>query len=191
MKNCSIYSVATSWVEMGVNPANSDEFVINNFNVEAGKIIGFYNNLHVSNYKVTLEESIDGKLAEARKTSVTVNVGGAYNIYVNKKTYVVRMELLNPETASYSCVYYNGTDFITLDPYAAEVPYVYHHRIAVDKHDVLPKFHTKDYKTYNLTVTESYLLNASGKNYYFQQAGMYDVIVNLKTFEISVELLPV
>ena len=191
MKNCSIYSVATSWVEMGVNPANSDEFVINNFNVEAGKIISFYNNLHVSNYKVTLEESIDGKLAEARKALVTVNVGGAYNIYVNKKTYVVRMELLNPETASYSCVYYDGTDFIELAPYDAEVPYVYRYRIAVDKYDFLPKFHTKNYKTYDLTVIESYFLKASGNDYFFQQAGMYDVIVNLKTFEISVELLPV
>ena len=39
IKNCSIYTVATSWVEMSVNPNNADEFMIRNFNVEANKLI--------------------------------------------------------------------------------------------------------------------------------------------------------
>ena len=36
---------------------------------------------------------------DIRKVDVTVNVGENYNIHINKKTYVVRMELLNPDTA--------------------------------------------------------------------------------------------
>lgn len=192
IKNCSIYSLATKWVEMSENPANGDEFVINNFNVEAGKIISFYNHLHTSNYKVTLDENANDKLASARKAVVTVNVGGNYNIYVNKKTYVVRMELLNPDTASYSCVYYDGKDFIELQPCEAGVPYIFRQRITVDTNYTtsVPDFHTSKYQTYDLTVVPSELLMGSGKNYYFKKTGTYDLTINLKTFEISVEKLP-
>ena len=193
IKNCSIYSVATSWVEMSENPANTDEFVIHNYSVEAGKVISFFSNLHISNYKVTLDESIDNKLAAVRKTDVTVNVGGAYNIYINKKTYVVRMELINPDTATYGCVYYDGTDFITLEPYEADVPYIFRQRIVVTTQYTtdLPKFHSTAYRTYDLTVVDpTDVLMGSGKYYYFKQPGTYDVIINLKTFEITAELLP-
>lgn len=193
IKNCSIYSNETSWVEMSVNPSNEEEFVVNNFNVEAGKIISFYSNIHTSNYKVTLEESANNKLASARKTVVTVNVGGYYNIYINRKTYVVRMELIDPDTATYGCVYYDGTDFITLQPYELDVPYVFRQRIIVTTQYTtsLPKFHSAGYKTYELTVVDSTdVLMGSGSNYYFKQVGTYDVIVNLKTFEITAELLP-
>ena len=65
---------------MSVNPNNADEFMIRNFNVEANKLISFYSNTHVSNYKVTLDESANNKLASARKTFVTTNVGGTYDI---------------------------------------------------------------------------------------------------------------
>ena len=192
MKNCSIYSVATEWVEMTVNPDNKDEFVIKNFNVAAGKNISFFNFVHTSNFKVTLEEACDGKYASARKASVTVNIGGAYNIYVNAKTYVARLELLNPDTATYSCVYYDGSEFTELTPYEVNVPYVFRQRITVDtKYTTsVPDFHTANYRTYKLTVLDSeWLIN--GSNYsYFKEVGMYDVIVNLKTFEVTVERLP-
>lgn len=189
IKNCSIYSKATSWVEMSVNPSNEDEFVISNFSIGAGETVSFYNNVHVSNYKVTLDASINNKLASARKTIVTVNVGGLYNVYINKKTYVVRLELLNPDTATYSCVYYDGTDFITLQPYESDVPYVFRQRIVVTTQYTtrIPDFHTAKYRTYDLTVVDT--MNVLMSNY-FKQPGTYDVIVNLKTFEITAELLP-
>lgn len=193
IKKCSIFSVATSWVEMSVNPTNEEEFVINNFNVGENKLISFFNNLHTSNYKVTLEQSIDNKLASVRKTNVVVNVGGNYNIYINRKTYVVRLELINPDTATYSCVYYDGIDFIELQPYELDVPYVFHQKIVVTtKYTTsLPKFHSEGYKTYDLAVVDpANVLMGSGSNYYFKQPGTYDLIINLKTFEISAELLP-
>lgn len=194
IKNCSIYSVATNWVEMSVNPANEDEFVINNFNVEAGKIISFFNNIHISNYKVTLDESVNNKLASARKTHVTINVGGSYNVYINRKTYVVRLELTNPDTANYSCVYYDGTDFITLEPIDVAVPYVFRQRIVVTtKYTTsVPQFHTANYQTYDLTPVDNAddILMGSGKSCYFKEPGTYDLIINLKTFEVSAELLP-
>lgn len=194
IKNCSIGSVVNDeviWTDMSVNPANADEFVINNFNVDAGKSIGFYNNVHVSNYKVTLDEGINNKLASGGKKIVAVNVGGNYNIYINKKTYVVRMELLNPNTATYSCVYYDGTDFITIQPYDATVPYVFHYQITAVEDDRLPNFHTENYKTYDLTVVDTAnVLEKFKSSYYFKNPGTYELIINLKTFEITAILLP-
>lgn len=193
IKNCSIYSVATEWKGMSVNTENEDEFVIKNFNIDANKFISFFNNLHTSNYKVTLDSSCDGKFAMANKTTVTVNVGGDYNIYINRKTYVVRLELCNIETATYSLVYYDGNDFIELSPYEEDVPYVFHKQLVVDtKYTTsLPKFHTSAYRTYNLTVEDaSNLLMGSEGEYTFKKAGTYNLIINLKEFKITVELLP-
>ena len=101
--------------------------------------------------------------------------------------------MLNPDTATYSCVYYDGADFIELTPYEEDVPYIFRQRIVVDTQYTtsLPKFHTAKYKTYKLTVVDTAnVLMGSGSSYYFKQKGTYDVIVNLKTFEISAELLP-
>lgn len=110
-------------------------------------------------------------------------------MYINKKTYVVRLELLNPDTATYSCVYYDGTDFITLQPYESDVPYVFRQSIVVTTQYTtrIPDFHTAKYRTYDLTVVDT--MNVLMSNY-FKQPGTYDVIVNLKTFEITAELLP-
>lgn len=192
MKNCSVYSVASEWVEMQENPENSDEYYIGNFAVEAGEFISFFNRVHTSNYKVTLESSCENKLASVRDAIVTVNVGGNYNIYVNKKTYVVRLELLNAETATYSCVYYDGSEFHELAPYDASVPYVFRQRLEVTtKYTTsVPDFHTKNYKTYDLTTLASEYLMKGNYDCYFKEIGTYDIIINLKTFEITVELLP-
>ncbi|MBQ9756068.1 MAG: hypothetical protein IJV99_00545 [Clostridia bacterium] len=190
IKNCSIYSVATNWVKMSVNPANEDEFVICNFNVTAGKSIYFYNNIHTSNYKVTLDENANNKLASARKTQVTVNVGGNYNIYINRKTYVVRMELLSPSTATYGCVYYDGANFIELQPYEVDVPYVFHFQLNAEKHDFFPNFYSTAFRKYSLKVTQTDYVVSTGNSYFFTRTGRHNLIINLRTFEISVELLP-
>ena len=193
IKNCQIYSVATEWVDMSVNPANADEFVINDFHIGVNEFISFQDRTHTSMYKVTVDESQNEKYGSYKHPSLVVNVGGRYNIYVNAKTYVVRFELLNPDTASYSCVYYDGKDFIELEPYEADTPYIFRQRIVVDTNYTtsLPKFHTAKYRTYALTVVDTTdVLMSSGKNYYFKKMGTYDIIVNLKTFEITAELLP-
>lgn len=193
IKKCQIYSKATKWVQMSVNPANADEFVIHNFNIGVNEFISFQDNTHTSLYKTTLDESCNEKYGSYQYPSTVINVGGNYNVYINAKTYVVRLELLNPDTATYSCVYYDGVDFIELEPYEADVPYIFRQRIVVDtKYTTsVPKFHTAKYKTYTLTVVDTTdVFIGSGRNYYFKNMGTYDVIINLKTFEITAELLP-
>ncbi|MBO5287248.1 MAG: hypothetical protein J6B34_03905 [Clostridia bacterium] len=192
IKDCSILTNATDYVEMSVNPANEDELCLKGFKIEANEAISFLSNSHVSIYKITLDESCNEKYGSYRYPSVIVNVGGIYNVYINKKTYVVRLELTNPDTATYNCVYYDGNDFISLKPYDSSTPYIFRQRLVVDtKYTTsVPNFHTEKYTTYDLTVAESDLLLGSGDNYYFKNPGTYDIIINLKTFEISVELLP-
>ena len=190
--NCSIYSAATNWVEMSENPANADEFVIRDFRVDAGKSVSFFNHIHTSHYKVTLDAATDGRYASARKTDVTMHVGGSYNVYINKKTYVVRFELNDVSSASYSCLYYDGSNFLTLQPYEADVPYIFRQRIVVDeKYTALPDFHTASYRTYRLTVVDTEnVFSAVGKSHYFKETGTYDIIINLRSFEVTAVRLP-
>ncbi|MDD7397803.1 MAG: hypothetical protein PUG65_00325 [Firmicutes bacterium] len=101
------------------------------------------------------------------------------------------MELINPDTATYGCVYYDGTEFIMLQPYETDVPYIFHYQITVDKYDNLPDFHSANYRTYDLIVVDTTnVLMGSGSNHYFKNSGTYNLTINLKTFEITVELLP-
>ena len=193
IKNCQVYTTATEWVDMSASSENPDEFVIKNFNIGAGEYISFHSTSHTSLYKITLDGDTDGRLASYVYPSVTVYFGGRYDIYINSKTYVVRLVLLNPDTATYSCVYYDGENFVELQPYDGDVPYVFCKQIIVDtKYTTsLPKFYSSKYKTYSLTVVDTTdVLMGSGENYYFKNPGTYNLIINLKTFEISAELLP-
>lgn len=193
IKDCSIYTLATNWVEMSLNPENSEEFVIRNFSVNEDDIISFYSNLHTSNYNITLHEDCNGRYAsdDARHMAF-INVGGRYDIYINRKTYQVRMELLNPDTASYSCIYYDGSDFIELEPYDDSTPYVFRHRFTVDRKYTtnIPHFYSLCYNEYSFSYADSPLIITNGDYHYFKDIGTYDIIINLKTFEIRIELLP-
>lgn len=191
MKSCSVYSVATKWVETSVNPDNEDEFVLKDFNIGMNEFISLSDRSHVSIYKVTLTEDCNEKYGVWRYPNLTVNVGGVYDVYVNRKSYEVRLEIKNPDTADYNCVYYDGEEFISLTPYDESTPYVFRLRLVVDKSLTrVPDFHTEKYKTYALTPTPCDFLMISGKNAYFKEVGTYDVIIDLKAFKITVERLP-
>ena len=125
MDTCSIYTDKTDWVEMNQNPSNANEFVISNFNIGCGETLSFFDKMHVSWYKVTLEDSIIDKLASDEGKIITVNIGGNYTVFVNKKTYEVRLELTSFNSATYSCVYYDGKDFLNLSPYDESTPYIF------------------------------------------------------------------
>ena len=177
---------------MSVNPKNADEFVINNFAIEKDTYVCFFNFVHTSNYKVTTEAGLDGKITSGSGSIVYALIGGNYNVYINKKTYVVRFELNDVSSASYSCVYYDGNAFLTLQPYESDVPYIFRQRIVVDeKYTALPDFHTASYRTYRLTVVDTEnVFSAVGKSHYFKETGTYDIIINLRSFEVTAVRLP-
>ena len=191
MKNCSIFTLETDWVEMAKNPNNADEFYILNFRLEEGELFGFYNNLHVSNYFVTIEDN-SKKYADSYKSHVQVLISGNYNVYVNSKTYTVRVELVNPETAEYTCAYYTGGGFVNLSLLDSDVPYVFTHQIVVDKkYSFVPSFYNASYKEYLLTVVDSSAVIAGEEDsYFFKEVGTYKLTIDLKKFEIKAEILP-
>lgn len=191
IKNCDIFSVTNSWLEMSINPNNTEEFYVTNYHIDTNKTISFFSHLHTSNYKPTLEVNSQ-KYAKSEKHSIRIFIGGNYNIYINSKTYEVRLELINVETADYTCVYYDGSDFIDLELVDSNIPYIFTYQLDVDtKYSTsLPHFYNNHYSEYKLSVVSSPELMSSGKYHYFKTIGTYKITINLKTFEISAELLP-
>lgn len=190
MPNCDIYTVATSWIPMAVNPDNPEEFYITNFHVDTGKDINFFSHIHTSNYIPTLDNSSQ-KYAFCRKTNVDMLIGGNYNVYINSKTYKVRLELINPDTADYTCVYYEDGDFITLEPTDTNTPYVFNLQISVDtQYTSVPSFYSAGYGEYTLSVVNSPDVMSGTYDHYFKKIGTYRLTINLKTFELMAELLP-
>ena len=194
IKNCDIYSVATSWKEMTKNPNNQDEFYISNFYIASGKSISFYSHIHISNFVPTLDQDSQ-RMASVRKTDVRIFIGGNYDVFINSKTYEVRLELKNPETADYSCVYYDGNDFISLELENNAVPYIFTYQITANTpynplesgNTKLHTLYSENYGEYKLTIINSPDINAY---HYCKKAGTYKVTVNLMTFELTAELLP-
>ena len=190
IKNCDIYSIATSWVEMSVNPSNEEEFYISNFHIDTGKIISFFSHIHISNFIPTLESNSQ-KYATCNKANIKIIIGGDYNVYINSKTYEVRLELTNPQTANYTCVYYNGNDFINLSLDDQNISYIFTLQYEVDTaYTSVPKFYNTHYTQYKLSLATSPNIVGSGESYYFKTTGTYKLTINLITFEITAELLP-
>ncbi|MBQ8197704.1 MAG: hypothetical protein IJZ73_06595 [Clostridia bacterium] len=190
MPNCTILGgESLTWTDLQVNPNNPDEFYIENYYIPVNTSIAFLPNSHVSFYKVTLDETCNDKLGYWNYPSVIVNVGGNYNVYVNKKTYVVRLELLNPETADYTCTYYANKDLQPLTAYDQSMPYLFTYRMVVDKvYTSIPEFYTTRAAKYKLTPKSSpYLLVDSD---IFKTTGIFDIKIDLLNFEVSVEKLP-
>ena len=204
-ENCQIYSRATSWQSMTTNPENSDEFMIENFEVETGALVSFFNIVHTSNYKTTVDQSVKGKYIDGDdkpRKQVFFNIGGTYNVYINAKTYVVRAELVNKNTADYTiCKYVKNEsgkyNFVDLELADSTVPYVFIDQYVADRNYVcsLPSYYTKAYKEYSLTSQNSSasLIESEykGETYcYFKTQGTYNITINLLDFTITVEKLP-
>ncbi|MBQ9791204.1 MAG: hypothetical protein IJW28_01325 [Clostridia bacterium] len=194
IQNCDIYSVATSWTVMSKNPDNQNEFYISNYHIDSGKSISFFSHIHTSNFIPTLDQDSQ-RMANVRKTDVRIFIGGDYDVFINAKTYEVRLELKNPETADYSCVYYDGDDFIPLELVDNNVPYIFTYQITADTpynpltsgNTKLHTLYSENYGEYKLTIINSPDINAY---HYCKEKGTYKVTVNLKTFELTAELLP-
>ena len=96
IQNCDIYSTKTKWIE---TEKQGDEFVAKNFAIEQGKFVSFFSHVHTSQFKTTVENGTENLYIKKPGTKpnsyVYFKVGGTYNIYINAKTYVVRVEKLD------------------------------------------------------------------------------------------------
>lgn len=198
--NCQIFTTETEWVDM---QRNGDEFCIEGFTVGAGKAVSFFNKIHTSNYKTTIDESCAGKYIYksfvSNPTTTFFIIGGTYNIYLNAKTYQVRVELVDKETATYSAVVYENNEFKDLTLENSDIPYIYEYTFTTTadyenyRRDDLPSIYSASYQEYSLTPLESEFIGEfdyKGEiSYYFKKAGTYRLTINLSDFTISAEKL--
>lgn len=192
MSGCDIYSLKSEFTPLVPNNENSEELMIANYEIDAGAVISFHNHddVHLSNYKVILDNSINGKYASAIESGdkhIKFTIGGKYNIYVNPVTYFVRVELTNPDEAIYSLQFLNLDETYTLlTAPNKDTPYLFKYQVSVDEKGRLPIYSSADYIMYDLTVITSEYIDSLRR---LKVAGTYEVEINLKTFTISVNYL--
>jgi len=192
MDGCDVYSLASGFTPLVVNPNNSAEFMITNYTIAPDSLIFFHNHgdVHLSNYRVTLDENAQGKYASALETgekSITFAVRGIYNLYVNKLTYEVRVELTNPLTASYSLQVYKNGEPTKLSAKSLNEPYIFNYELTIDKLKSIPIFISDGYLMYNLSVNETEYVDEDN---WFTVVGTYSLEINLQYFTITVTYLP-
>jgi len=199
-KSCDIGTLVNEQIvysTMGVNPNNSDEFMISDYQAETGKLYSFYSGLsHTSNYKLTVAEDSKQYISPTQfETSVVFNISGKYNIFVNKMTYQVRVEA-DPTSLVYDCVAYENGEFVALTPKDPAVKYVFEYQYEATSDvggygivsDDVPDFYNKSYKKYELTIEESSLLGKNSKGeYYFKKKGQYLLTIDLLNLTLKVE----
>ena len=199
-KSCEIGTLVDGhmvYSTMDVNPSNSDEFVINNYQANSGSLYTFSEKFtHISMYKLTIAENSKRYLSPTMfEENVTFNISGEFNVYVNNKTYEIRVEVSDPSKLVYDCLTYSGGEFITLTPKDPAVPYVFEYEYEATSDvggyglvsDDVPDFYTKSYKKYELTVEESNLLGQSNGEYYFKKKGHYLLTIDLLNLTLKVE----
>lgn len=194
MDGCDVYSLKSNFTPLTVNPNDTEELMIANYPIEAGALISFYNhgNVHLSNYKVILDESVQGKYASSMEDGakhISFTIGGIYNLYVNPTTYAVRVELTNPDTADYTLqVYATSEEIITLTPKDPSVPYVFNYTVTVRERQSLPIFVSVGYTMYDLTLNPSEHVDSEYQ--WFITPGTYSLEINLKSFTVDATYLP-
>lgn len=192
MDGCDIYSLKSGFTSLIPNPNDSEEWMITDYPVETGALISFFNHgkVHLSNYKVILDESVQGKYATALEDGdkhLNFAIGGTYNFYVNPINYRVRVELTNPDTADYTLQVYKNGEPVALKAVDATVPYLFRYEVSVKRNQSIPILVSADYVMYDLTAIESEYLDSDKR---FQMAGTYSLEIDLKSFTVSATYLP-
>jgi|GEM_PF-998915 len=179
----------TSYTEMTLNPT-SNEYCIQKY-IPANASIGFFSASHMARYKTTVEYSLMDTLVywnSNNTTSIQVHVGGTYNVYFHAKTYVVRLELCNPDTAEYFCqVGWQQGNVLT--PVDSATPYLFEYDFVAQgtpsrPYVDLPSFYPELGMSYELTLIDLEDLVVADS---VTQDGTYKLTINLKEFTLSIE----
>jgi len=156
--------------------------------------IGFYSDSHTSHYNITVDPSLMDTLIYYDNLSpnqVQVHVGGKYKIYFNAKTYLLRLELVNPDTSSYFCQVGWQEDKV-LTPISNSTPYLFEYEFVAqgkvnDPYVDIPSFYPSLGMKYKLSIIDQdgFVFNDE----YLTESGTYKLTVNLKEFTLTVNKL--
>lgn len=195
MEGCDVFSLASEFTPLVPNPDNSDELMIKNYTVEAGAVLSFHEHgdYHLSSYKVVLDHAANGKWASGLEDGdkhISFLVGGIYNLYINPTTYLLRVELTNPEDADYSLMVYESDEFKSIAPVSEDQPHLFVYRYTAKRLGDIPYFVSSNYSQYKFNVLPSDLLDSYEDSFYFLEAGNYEITINMLTFELSCVEIP-
>lgn len=189
VKTCELYvfveGTDTSYTAMTLNEQTGEYHL--QAEIPANSTIGFFNAAHTGRYKTTVVPSINNTLLYwnfNNTDSIQVHVGGLYDVYFNTKKYEVRLELKNPDTATYYCqVNWNQNNVLT--PVSPATPYLFTYTFVAQKNgEYLPDFYPELGMRYNLwLVDENELVYGDNS---VKEAGTYTLTVNLKDFTLTV-----
>ena len=194
IKTCELYvhvsSSNYSYTPMTLNVETNEYYIQKEIPLNAS--IGFYNASHIGNYKMTVEPSLMDKLVyydSYNNRKVKVHVGGTYKIYFNAKTYKLRLELQNPDTASYYCQveWDKGNELTAI---STETPYLFEYEFVAqgkinDPYVDIPSFYPKLGMKYQLSVID--VDGFVGNDSYVTESGTYKLTINLKDFTLTVK----
>lgn len=179
---------------MRENPDNPDEICVLGYSIPMYASIIFPNNLGCYT-RVWLDASyVNTARTFTKRELLRFSRGGVFNVYLNTKTYVVRLEQLDYETAKYNCYYIfvndanpNGDALaMTQD---AEHPYIYHLDNFSNRKelgfistirfvDIEPN-ERGTYK-YVLEPTNTNISRDDNNGYFFTVGGTFNITINLK-----------
>ena len=194
IKYCELYIHVSlsnyTYSEMTLNKETNEYYIESDLPLNSS--IGFFNESHTCRYKMDVEQSLKDRLVYwnfNNTDSVNIHVGGRYKIYFNAKTYVLRLELQNPETANYFCqVEWNKNNI--LSPVNSTTPYLFEYEFVAqgtptDPYVDLPNFYPKLGMKYALSLIDEDEVVIS--DYYLEDGNTYKLTVNLLDFTLTVK----
>ena len=167
----------------------TDEYYIQTY-IPANATIAFVNATHFSRYKTEVGANLRDTLVYWDYFSpddMRVHVGGTYKVYFHAKNYVTRLELLDPDTATYYCQvgWQQGN---VLSPKSASEPYLFEcELVATQTYTELPDFYPELGMSYALSVVD--LDGLTVGDMYVKEVGTYKLTINLKEFTLTVALV--
>ena len=201
IKHCDISEIhfkKTTYKTLRENPENKDELCILNYDIPMHASIIFDNNLGCYT-RVWLDDSYFNMARTFTKRDlVYFSVGGTYNVYLNRKTYNVRLELANEASATYNCfyVFYGGND--SADPIALEQDQTNKHIFRLNNFNnesatgfyrnisfVSTEVGVKGTYKYRLTPTNDNIELLESDRYAFKSGGTFNIEINLKENTIT------
>lgn len=193
IKACELYvhrsASDATYTPMTLNGETNEYYV--QMEIPLDTSIGFFNAAHTGRYKMTVDAGINDKLIYwdwLTPEKAYVHIGGTYNVYFHAKTYVLRLELVNPDSASYYCqVGFNQGVELTA---SADAPYLFTYEFMAqgernDPYVELPDFYPILGMKYALTVIDECGFVFNGTD--VTESGTYRLTVNLKEFTLTVE----
>ena len=191
IKNCEFYIHNSindySYTEMAFNESTNEYYL--EAQIPRGASLGFFSSSHNSRYKVIVDSAVVNKTIyyhDINPDSMYANVGGTYKVYINAKTYEVRFELQNPDTASYFCqVGFNEGKLVS--PVSTETPYLFRYEFtpsAYNDYESIPSFYPELGFKYELEIIDQGDLVVGDS--LFGNGSTYTLLINLKDFTLTV-----